>query len=426
MDGSQDSLDAFHARLGVLTWRSEVSVKDLLRETLRRSTALRVTPANPIIGSMIYGCMVAEVTTFFFTSDTMQVFCERLQVERAYVAEAYAVHMEAEVGRLRLEAAAAAVAPPRPTAAHPQPAPVPQGPWPTPPSMAASSQPPSPYRRAHFSPGLGAERAPSAAVPPLGERQRRVTLYCPRPRQVGARSPLRPLRGSCLEDRPTRCSRLGTRQGSRPGSSSSLAARWGGRWRGAGLRPSARAPTRTSVCGGRARGAPRGSPGLRSGGARRRSQGAGDSRSVAGPSAPRPRTRVRGTDRCRPGRALCRPRFSICASGHRGGTPLLDPPGGRLLPRRLARLPTEGPLGVGQRAGPPPAGQAPAAAGDPGAPAGPEAPTAGGTLDLSQQRQLGFEHRPFGAGDPKGNSWSEKIERVVYTRHRPRRAGPPT
>ena len=56
-----------------------------------------------------------------------------------------------------------------------------------------------------------------------------------------------------------------------------------------------------------------------------------------------------------------------------------------------------------------PAGQAPPAAGDPGAPAGPEAPTAGGMLDLSQQHQLGFEHRPFGAGDPKGNSRSEKM-----------------
>ena len=131
MDGSQDSLDAFHARLGVFTRRNGVSVKDLFRETLRRSTARRITPANPnVIESMMYGCRLAEVTTFVFMSDTMQVFCERLQAERAYVAEAYAVHMEAEVERLRLEAAAAAVAPPRPTAAHRQPAQVPQGPWP--------------------------------------------------------------------------------------------------------------------------------------------------------------------------------------------------------------------------------------------------------------------------------------------------------
>ena len=169
MDGSQDSLDAFHARLGVLTWRNEVNVKDLLRETLRRSTAQRVTPANPnVIESMMYGCRVAEVTTFLLTSDTMQVLCERLQAERAYIAEAYVAHMEAEVERLRLEAAAAAVAPPRPTAAHPQPAPVPQGLWPPPPSVAASSQPPPAYRRAHLSPCPRAERAPTAAAPPLG------------------------------------------------------------------------------------------------------------------------------------------------------------------------------------------------------------------------------------------------------------------
>ena len=144
-----------------------MSVKDLLRETLLRSTAQRVTPADPnVIESMMYGCRVVEVTTSLFTSDTIQVLCERMQAERAYVAEAYAVHMEAGVERLRLEAAAAAAAHPQPAAAHPQPAPVPQGPWPPPPGVAASLQPPPAYRKAHFSPGPGAERAPSAAVPP--------------------------------------------------------------------------------------------------------------------------------------------------------------------------------------------------------------------------------------------------------------------
>ena len=162
MDGSQDLLDAFNARLGVLTWESAVSVKDLLRETLRRSTAQRVTPAGPnVIETMVYGCRVAEVTTSLFISDTMQVLCERLQAERAYVAEAYAVYMEAGVERRRQEATAAA-------AARPQPAPVPQGPWPPLPGVAASSQPPPAYRKAHLSPGPGAERAPSAAVPPPG------------------------------------------------------------------------------------------------------------------------------------------------------------------------------------------------------------------------------------------------------------------
>ena len=129
MDGSQDSLDAFHDGFGVLTWRGQTSVKDLLRETLRRSPAQRVTPANPnVIETMMYRCRVAEVVTFILTSDTMQVLCERLQAERAYVADVYAVHTEAEVERLMLEASAAAAARPRPKAAYPQPTPVPQGP----------------------------------------------------------------------------------------------------------------------------------------------------------------------------------------------------------------------------------------------------------------------------------------------------------
>ena len=63
----------------------------------------------------------------------------------------------------------------------------------------------------------------------------------------------------------------------------------------------------------------------------------------------------------------------------------------------------------------PPASQAPPAVGDPWAPPKPGAPTAGGTLDLFQQRQLGFEHRLYEAGDPKGNSWSEKMN--VWSTH---------
>ena len=32
-----------------------------------------------------------------------------------------------------------------------------------------------------------------------------------------------------------------------------------------------------------------------------------------------------------------------------------------------------------------------------------------------QQRQLGFEHRPYGVGDPNGDSWSEKVN--VWSTH---------
>ena len=72
-------------------------------------------------------------------------------------------------------------------------------------------------------------------------------------------------------------------------------------------------------------------------------------------------------------------------------------------------------MGAGPRVRPPPAGQTLPAAGDLGAPAGPEAPTPGRTLDLLQQHQLRFEHRPYGAGDPNGNSWSEKVN--VWSTH---------
>ena len=251
MDGSQDSLDAFHARLGVLTWRSEVSVKDLLRETLRRSAAQRVTPANPnVIESMMYGCRVAEVTTFLLTPDTMQVLC----------GFANACKRSAPTSRRptrstwRLKSSASGWRP----LLLPSP---PRGRWPLTRSRRRCRRgrgrplqvwpPPRslhPLTAGPTSPrAQGRRRHPLLLSRPLGERQRRVTLYHPQPRQLGAQSPPRPLRGSCLEDRPTRCLRLGTRQSSRPGSSSSLAARRGGRWRGAGQRPSARAPTRTSV-----------------------------------------------------------------------------------------------------------------------------------------------------------------------------------
>ena len=80
MDGPQDPLEAFHGACQVLTWWSPTRVKDLVRDALRRSPAQRVTPAGPdVIESMMYGCRVAEVMTAIFTSDTMQVLCERLQ-----------------------------------------------------------------------------------------------------------------------------------------------------------------------------------------------------------------------------------------------------------------------------------------------------------------------------------------------------------
>ena len=106
---------------------------------------------------------MAEVTTFFLTSATMQVLCERLQAELAFVAGSYAVYMEAETERRRQEAAAAAAAHPQPAAAHPQPAPVSQGPWPLLPGVALLAAS-APLPQGSLFPG--AERAPFAAVPP--------------------------------------------------------------------------------------------------------------------------------------------------------------------------------------------------------------------------------------------------------------------
>ena len=57
----------------------------------------------------------------------------------------------------------------------------------------------------------------------------------------------------------------------------------------------------------------------------------------------------------------------------------------------------------------PPAAQALPAAGGPRDFAGLRVPARGESLDRAQQRQLEFEHRPYGRGDPNGNSWSEKV-----------------
>ena len=61
MDGPQDPLEAFQDACQVFTWRSSDGVKGLVRDTLKRSTAQSVTPAEPdVIEAMMYGCRVAE------------------------------------------------------------------------------------------------------------------------------------------------------------------------------------------------------------------------------------------------------------------------------------------------------------------------------------------------------------------------------
>ena len=144
---------------------------------------------------------------------------------------------------------------------------------------------------------------------PPGGRQRWVTFY--RTGQLSARPPPSPLRGSCLEDRPTRCTTSGPRRGGRPMSRWLRAARWGERWQEAGprptARPSVRAPTRMS---GRPRVVPQGPPDLHRGGTGRRRRGAGDSRNAAGLSPLGVRARVRGPGTPRPARARRGPRLT--------------------------------------------------------------------------------------------------------------------
>ena len=81
----------------------------------------------------------------------------------------------------------------------------------------------------------------------------------------------------------------------------------------------------------------------------------------------------------------------------------------RMPARRLARRPAGRTLGAGPRVGPPPQAWPLPAAGDPWARPRLTAPAAGEEQDLQQQKRLGFEHRPYGEGDPKVDSWSEKM-----------------
>ena len=103
-----------------------------------------------------------------------------------------------------------------------------------------------------------------------------------------------------------------------------------------------------------------------------------------------------------------------------GGTPPTRPAGGPPV-RPAAGAPAHrGPAAAG---GPPvrPEAGAPAHGGPAGeAPAGEARPTAlappgeGTAEDFRQQEELGFAHSPYGLGDPKGNSWSEKFNMWLH------------
>ena len=197
---------------------------------------------------------------------------------------------------------------------------------------------------------------------PLGGQQRRVHpcrprrasgLPRPRPEPLGTRPVPRPLRGTCLERRRTRCTVVGRRRGGRPTRPRPSviggldAAQWGRRWGKADRCPSVRVPTRTS---GGTRAAPLGSPEQRRLGTDRHRREAGDSRIAAGHSPPEARPQARDTEVPRPTGALRGgPRLTFSASGDVGGDPPPGLPGDRLSARRLARRPTGDPLPPGDR-----------------------------------------------------------------------------
>ena len=110
MGDPQDPLVAFQEAFGVLSWQSPDSMKASVRTVLSECPFVQGLPAAQLVAieGMMYGCRVAEVLTFCFTSDTMDRLCRALREERGHVAGLY--EEERQIERLRLEQAAA---PPR-------------------------------------------------------------------------------------------------------------------------------------------------------------------------------------------------------------------------------------------------------------------------------------------------------------------------
>ena len=166
---------------------------------------------------------------------------------------------------------------------------------------------------------------------------------------------------------------------------------------------------------------PLGPPDQRRPGTDQRRRAAGDSRMAAGHSLPDTRPQAKDSEAPRPTGTLRRgPRLTSTASGGVEGPPPTQTAGGPPV-RPAARAPAHrghaaagGPLvrpAAGALAHGGPAGGAPAGGAHPAAPAPPEKGTA---EDLRQQAALGFAHDPFGRGDPKGNSWSEKFNMWLH------------
>ena len=405
MDGPQDLLEAFQDAYQVFTWWSPTGVKDLVRDTLRRSPAHRVTPAGPdVIESMMYGGRVAEVMTAILTSDTMQVLCERLQAERDHVAGVYAEAQEVE--RLRLEAFAAAAAPPRPSAAYPPLAPEPQGPWPPPAGVAEPSQPPPAYRRAHLSPGPGAGRAPSAAVPPFGGAAAAGDPPPPPAKAAGRAATPSPPARFLLGETPDPLYDVWTATGQPPGIPlvpGGSVGREVARGKAASVRACPYPDVRQSP-GWATR-----TPGLALRGHGTAQTGGWGQPQRGWPQRPQGPGQGAGHGHAQARQGPVRTEAAYLNQWAPGRKPPAPPAGGPPAFPAAGAPAHGGPAGGVPAGGAPPAAQAPPVAGGPGDFAGHGVPVRGGAPDRAQQRQLGFEHRPYGRGDPNGNSWPEKV-----------------
>ena len=316
MDDPQDPLGAFHEAYQVLTWRSPAGMVDMVRATLRRSGLLADAPAPPdVIEGMVYRCRVAEVLTICLTADTLQELCAALRRERAHVTEAYAEDREVE--RFRLEDRAVAAGPPRPFAAHPPPAPGPpppepgrQAPWPPPPGVAGPSHAPPAFRRAHLTPGPGAEEAPSSVVPPPGGKAAAGDPLPPPAKAAGRATGPSPCARHLLGGPRDLLYDVWMAAGKPPGPPGIPPVSKGsvGREVKRGGAPPVRACPYTDVR--RPRAVPLGPPGQRRRGIDRHRREAGDSRSAAGHCPPEAGPQARDSEAPRPTRALCRPRLT--------------------------------------------------------------------------------------------------------------------
>ena len=370
MDNSQDPLQTFHTVRGVLSWATPQHVLLTLRTAMQyrrqHMCECEVEPDLPVISAMVYGCRVVEVVEFLRTHSTPEEVCDALAEGRSYMAEQLAIYLGTVAARGQ------------PT--EPAQPPLPPGP---------------PPGRARLSPGPGAGRGHLLLQRrPPGARQRRVTPSVPTT-AAAVGGPPRLLPGGMPEGRATRCGTTAS-CGHGPPLFRAPAARWEMEWRRA-VAGVCRSPYTDFRVHGKGQGAtwtPRAEHRAHRT-AQDWSQGRGQRRQR---SPSRGATRI---GKAAPGGAFGRP------TGQQPAGPLAGaPPRGAIVATWHTR--------AASLSGPPPP-----SAGDPWGRPEHLAPPAGGEQgqqgETLTQGQMHFEHRLYGAGDPRGDCWSGKMN-VRFTR----------